>query len=353
MNSQKKLLAALGSCVALAFSGATPAIGADKYVESRLPSLGEEHAPEGEAKQIADLVKLQSLIQQEMIKAKQKPLRGQHGKTHGCVEAELRIPEDLPESVQHGLFDTPATYRATIRFSNGNKFDDKKPDVHGMAIKIHDIQGPKALQQGPDEQDFVLIDSPEFFAADVDSVLALLKAKVAAKQGQKDAMAKLNQAYPNLLQRVQASLKSGLVSPLASSYWSTVPYRFGDAAAKFMVHPTPSNTPSDSKPDSTDYLRQTMARQLSAAPAQFDLLVQVQQDAAAQPLEDPTVPWRVQEIKVATLTIPSQQFDSQKQLEQCNALVFTPWHALASQAPVGGINRARRAVYEASAAIRN
>jgi hypothetical protein len=95
-----------------------------------------------------------------------------------------------------------------------------------------------------------------------------------------------------------------------------------------------------------------MAAQLAEGPAEFKLTVQIQQDPKAQPIEDPTVPWRVPEVPIATLTIHSQSFDSPEQLAKCNAMVFTPWHALESQKPLGGINRARRAVYEASEAIR-
>lgn len=353
MKPKKILLTALGSCVALAFSSSILATDANKHPESKSPVLNEERVPDGETDMIAQLVEIQSLIQRATNTARQEPLRGQHGKTHGCLDAELRVHGDLPESVRQGLFAKQGTYRVTLRFSNGkNLDDDRNPDVHGMAIKVHDVQGPKALKQGPDEQDFVLIDSPEFFAPDVASVLALMQAKVAAAQGSDKAIGALNQARPELLKRAKALLKFDLASPLASSYWSTVPYSFGDAAAKFLVHPVPSNTPSDNKPDDPDYLRHVMARQLANAPAQFDLLVQVQQDAAAQPIEDPTVPWQVPEIKIASLIIPSQQFDSQEQLDQCNELVFAPWHALTSQAPVGGINRARRAVYKASVAIR-
>ena len=34
-------------------------------------------------------------------------------------------------------------------------------------------------------------------------------------------------------------------------------------------------------------------------------------------------------------------------------LIFTPWHGIAEHRPLGGINRLRRAVYDASASFRH
>ena len=55
---------------------------------------------------------------------------------------------------------------------------------------------------------------------------------------------------------------------------------------------------------------------------------------------------------VATLTIPLQDFDSPERRAACEALFFTPWHGLAEHQPLGGINRMRKAVYEASSSFR-
>jgi hypothetical protein len=345
---------------AAAFAVAAPGLvaGPAGYERSGASGLGVEQVPAGEAQTIENLVKLQSAIQIQKgkVEKREQPRRGQHGKAHGCVEAELRVPEDLPESARHGFFANPGTYRATVRFSNGGKDDDRKPDVRGMAIKVHDVPGPKALDQGPEEQDFVLMDSPAFFAPDVASVLALMQAAAAdARTGTKDATTALAADRPMLVERLAASLKTGLSSPLAGSYWSTVPYRFGDSAAKFAARPASTEAAAGDTPDDPGYLRRAMASRLADGTAELDLLAQLQKDAAKQPIEDPTVLWsetESPEIKVATLIIPSQRFDSPEQLSECDSMVFSPWHALKSHEPLGGINRARRAVYEASAGIR-
>ncbi|MEJ7592136.1 MAG: hypothetical protein WKF77_11340 [Planctomycetaceae bacterium] len=56
---------------------------------------------------------------------------------------------------------------------------------------------------------------------------------------------------------------------------------------------------------------------------------------------------------VATLTIPLQEVDTPELRVRCERLVFTPWHGLEAHRPLGGINRMRKAVYEASAMFRN
>lgn len=55
---------------------------------------------------------------------------------------------------------------------------------------------------------------------------------------------------------------------------------------------------------------------------------------------------------VATIRIPPQDFATKEQCAVCERLIFTPWHGIADHRPLGGINRLRRAVYEASAQMR-
>ena len=85
----------------------------------------------------------------------------------------------------------------------------------------------------------------------------------------------------------------------------------------------------------------------------FDFCVQFQTDAVKMPIEDPTIRWRSPLQKVATITIPPQQFESPEQSQFCEHLSFTPWHALPEHRPLGGINRTRRSVYQTLSRIRH
>jgi predicted DCC family thiol-disulfide oxidoreductase YuxK len=59
-------------------------------------------------------------------------------------------------------------------------------------------------------------------------------------------------------------------------------------------------------------------------------------------------------VSVARITIvaPQENVHSEEHIAKCERLVFTPWHSLAAHQPIGGINRLRKAVYEASANYR-
>ena len=76
------------------------------------------------------------------------------------------------------------------------------------------------------------------------------------------------------------------------------------------------------------------------------------------PVEDTSVEWDEEvskPIPVATLTIGMQDVDSpdgRALAEECEAMAFSPWNALAEHRPLGGINRLRQAVYLASQAKR-
>ena len=73
-------------------------------------------------------------------------------------------------------------------------------------------------------------------------------------------------------------------------------------------------------------------------------------------MEDSKTEWLESEapfIKVATIRIPKQVFDTPEQNEFCENLSFTPWHSLPEHRPLGGVNRVRRTVYEATSKLRH
>ena len=82
-----------------------------------------------------------------------------------------------------------------------------------------------------------------------------------------------------------------------------------------------------------------MSAHLQEREARFDFLVQLQTDPVAMPVEDPTVVWDETASpyqKAATIRIPSQSFESMEQMQFCENLSFTPWHALCEHRPLGG-----------------
>jgi catalase len=311
--------------------------------------LGEERAAAGEEGVIKELVALQVAIMKRTGPTK----RGQHPKHHGCVEAGFAVRDDIPEEYRLGLFSEPRSYKAKVRFSNGASSDDSVPDVHGMAVKVLGVEGPRALEgAGREEQDFVLMDSEVFFAPDAKTVLGLMKARVASA-ARPAVLEEFNTSNPRTAALLAASRKT-IPSPLVVSYWSTVPFKLGDRAVKYAVMPADGDVPGDVKPVGADYLRRAMVERLAEGrePVTFDLCVIPQTDPVRMPVEDSTVRWESDPIPVARITVGPQSFDSPERMKECEEMVFDPWHALDEHRPLGGLNRARKAVYPASVEVR-
>lgn len=314
--------------------------------------LGQESIPASEAAEIHKIV----AIHLSVTDPKEKPVvpRGQHMKGHGCLKARFEVVADLPAELRRGVFAEPRSYDAYIRFSNGKGWDDRQGDAHGMAIKLVGVPGEKLLEDEKDAttQDFVLFDNPVFFIKNVADYVPFMEDFRNLKSsgfgpGKITAGLKLlfSRKYMWKLLRETGSKKPD--SPLRISYWSTTPYKLGDAAAKYRATPDLVGAPPVRVVDSPDKLRFAAVDHLRDHEARFDFFVQVQTDPVAMPVEDPTVAWSSPFQKVATIRIPAQEFDTPERRTFGENLSFTPWHSLPEHRPLGGINRARMMIYNA------
>src|SRR6187399_1801367 len=121
--------------------------------------------PDGEAELID---KLDTLLASRQ-RATAPQLRGMHPKTVACLAAEFRVSDAVPAQLAHGIFAEPHIYSAWVRLSNAVVWDEREPDIHGLAIKLRGVPGALLPdpQGEPDAQDILLIDMPVFFAPDV------------------------------------------------------------------------------------------------------------------------------------------------------------------------------------------
>lgn len=311
-----------------------------------------EDPPPGEEIAIKTLAGIQHALQTSSEIAKAH--RGQHPKNHGAVWARFEVSDDVPNRLKKGLFKNAADYNCVIRFSNGAEQEDNKQDVHGMAIKV--IKSKYGNPQQTETQDFLLADNPVFFAKNVEHLLGFLSEMKTAngdKQLERQIAVKLALSTHPALRGFRKHLKT---SPLQATYWSQTPYQLGHTAVKYKVVPREDNfypVPIPGTP--ANALREAMVQRLTQQrrPAVFDFFVQEYTDALTTPIEDPTVEWPSPPIKMATITIYPQKFDSKQQMEFCENLTFTPWRAAKEHRPLGGINRARQAIYEASSKLRH
>jgi hypothetical protein len=317
-------------------------------------SLAQETIPANEIEYTHDLA---ARLQAKIIRDNPTGImrRDAHPKMHGLVKAEFIIKPDLPPMLQVGIFSEPRTYQAWIRFSNqdGTIQADTARDIRGMAIKLMGVAGDKLLdaERHAQTQDFILISTNVFVTKNVAEFDALIKAMTGSTWAKIGFFATHWRVIWNLIK----SMKK-FANPLQTRYWSTTPYLFGETAVKYSAIPHvthPDEIPANPGPD---YLREAMVRQLSQREAIFDFTVQLQVDATGMPIEDPSKEWREAEspfLKVATIRIPPQEFDSEAQRSFGENLSFTPWHSLPAHRPLGGINRARKIVYDAISSFRH
>lgn len=330
------------------------------------PVSAQEQIPTGEAAMTQDIIQTAIRIV-DQHREPTRYLRDAHAKAHGCVQAQVSVATELDPALRQGVFSEPGkTWQAWMRLSNGNaypQFDNMK-DARGMAIKLLGVPGDQLLpsQQGRGEQDFVMFNHANFFVSDV----AEYRQNVAAQADGKKVMAFLPGWDPRQWQVrhlfiALATLSEAPPSPLLTTYFSVSPYKFGNLNAKFRVTPEagtcPAYTPPAQNRDVPNFLRSALYQQLSTdrQPACFALQIQTQDATRYMPIEDTSVQWKESDAPfqtVAHIQVPAQDFDTPEQNLMCDNLSFSPWHGIEAHRPIGGINRLRKAVYEAVSAYR-
>ena len=177
-------------------------------------------------------------------------------------------------------------------------------------------------------------------------------------------------------------------NPLVRTYFSQTPYAYGQSQVKFRARPQRRWLPlqwvwlwirvfvhnviipilrlgawliSKLVPSvrfdtrwQENYLQKALLSSLQARPAVFDFQVQFRKDG--MPLDDAVVAWSQWKSAfktVATITIgpPTVSLDTMMAFGQ--HLSYTPWHHVPAHRPLGSINNARRAVYDAISSLRH
>lgn len=331
------------------------------------PVSTEEVIPAGEAAQTQAIIN-DAIRIVEQHRDNTRVLRDAHAKAHGCVKAEVTVVAEIASDLRAGVFAEPGkTWQAWMRLSNGNAFPqfDRVRDARGMAIKLLDVPGTKLMTNPAHtgEQDFVMFNHPVFFVRDVAEYRQNFNAQ---SNGEK-----VTAFFPSWDPRswevrhliiALKTLAPAPDSPVSTTYSSISPYKLGEANIKYRVIPDPQSCPSYQLPEQNtalpNFLRNALYQQLSLdrVPACFALQVQQQNPEHYMPIEDTSVEWDEDIspfVTVATIKVPAQDFDSREQNLACDNLSFNPWHGLAEHRPIGGINRLRKAVYEAVSAYRH
>jgi hypothetical protein len=314
---------------------------------------GEENTPAQE-EAIRKLIEMLSIkMGRENTSGHMK--RDAHPKMIGLLRGEFIIEENLPDELKIGLFATEKTHPAWIRFSNqlAPATGDNVADIRGMAIKLLEVDGKKVLegQEHYRTHDFITISTDAFVTKDIIQFAELISALIAGKLR---FMFYLLLNPKNLWNLLRANRRFG--SLLEARFFSVSPYCFGNKVVKYSIKPqSASQTPI--APKSThNYLTNVMEKQLNEKDYYFDFLIQFQVDVNKTPIDDLSVRWKEKYapfVKLATIRIPKQQFNTEEQKAFGDQLSFNPWRCLPEHMPLGSVNRARRIVYRALSQFRH
>ena len=314
--------------------------------------LAEERAEPDEEQYLNDIIATMGKQMQGLWKPGNYQ-RGGNTKTHGIVRGEFIVRDDLPGNMRRGIYATPRTYPAWVRFSGPGPYIT--PDISdvgfmSISIKLMDVPGPKLMDDEKFTQDMFGVSTPTFVTADTKSNADLQYWSLRNASIFHFLKFKNHHVLDLIMQSLWIKTQS---SPLESQFFSCVPYLLGDGQAmQYSVKSRlKTRTPVPRLPfrPPNNYLRDAMVATLAKQDVEFDILLQLQTDPFKMPIENNAVYWPPRlspRIPAATLRIPKQKFDSPEQLAFAKVLSYNPWHCIAEHRPLGNQSRARQRMYK-------
>ena len=291
--------------------------------------------------------------------------RGGNTKTHGVLKATVTIRDDIPEHCRKGIFATPRSYPAYVRYAGPGP--DVPADIEdvgflSMSVKLMGVPGVKQMEnmgltdveklsQEKFTQDFITTSGgPTFVTPNSRENVKLQYWSLLHMP----LFYFINPFDSHFLDMFMQSLfNETQYNPLGQRYWSCTPYLLGEGQAvmyafapKTKVETHIPGLPFGKVP--FNYLRENMIKTLNEKDVEFDLMIQLQTDPYLMPIEDSSVRWPEKLspfIPVATVHIPKQQFESEALIEFTKRLKMNPWHCLPEHRPLGNLNRARLRLY--------
>lgn len=291
-------------------------------------------------------------------------MRTSHAKATGLLTGSLEILSDLPEELAQGIAARPGRYDVLVRFAQGpgELLEDRISTHRGMAIKVLGVEGSR-IAEGREQatQDLVLEPGPAFIHSTPKTFLADFKGGVAnapaMPMGLKSTVSNVARVTNAMLgdsSKILNFLGHSSVHPLAENYFSQAPLRWGDYMAKvaMAVSQETLDAIGDLKIDASDdpnAFRHAMVDYFRDNGATFEFRVQLNTGLDDMPIEDASVEWPQDESPyelVAILTLPPQEaYSEQRRMLFDDKLSFSPANGLEDHRPLGGVMRARLAIY--------
>lgn len=318
-----------------------------------------------EAEKIDELANLVTTIQAANKEANGgKPARTFHAKGHVALKGSFRVFESVPEALRHGIFKTPGTYPAWVRYSNGNPApaSDRGKDVRGIAVKVlrQDSDASTVVDQdlGP-TQDFLAINMPGLGARNLDQVVHLVRAlqlpkwKIPLYLGRHIGVFESGRILKFLASKVKTPR-----SLVSQTYFSTCPIQFGPWAAQFSFRPQGLVAPSSQESRDPNRLRKDFLDRIGQGDVVYGFWANFFVDEDSTPIEDASRQWsdeKSRSVQLGELVLSQRDMNSaEAQAEELEGhhLAYTPWQAHIDHKPLGSIMRCRKKAYEESAKVR-
>ena len=340
-----------------------------------LPYSADVEKPEpDETETFAELAEVMGHITRTMAERYRHAYRPVHAKSHGILKAKLDVLPGLPPELAQGLFATPGTYDALMRFSTnpGDMLADNVSSPRGLAIKILSAPGDVAPESAaPATQDFVCVAAfafpvpgPKEFLKQLKALDKTLEFPEEVKHAVSFVAREANQALRAVHLHSGALDNIGFpaIHPLGESFSTVAPLRYGDYVAKVAFIPA-SGSLTELTGKHVDLgegynpLRDIIRAFFTGETAVWNVQVQLAlTDEEHFPIEKADVEWSTGQspwVTVATLTAePQESYSDARQTFVDEQVTFSPWHALAAHRPLGGIMRSRLAAYKPMQAYR-
>jgi heme peroxidase/catalase len=285
--------------------------------------------------------------------------RAFHAKSTLAVDDAVLTFGELPDGLKVGPAVPGAAYPTIVRFSNaaGSGAPDFDRDMRGIALRIK-ISETESI-------DLLATNFPVSHARNARQFVEFAKATAGGGFSRARGIARLAAVVGpwetvRMLRNVSAGRKQPVHSVASQTYWSRGALTWGpQLAVRYLLRPAPG-TPKGPEPSKTDpsYLSTEAAGRLREREIRFELCIQRYVDEKATPIEDTAVKWDESKSPaeaVAVLSIGQTDMtstDAQSRAAAIEALAFNPWNTTEDFRPLGNLNRARKAAYDASAAHR-
>jgi hypothetical protein len=285
--------------------------------------------------------------------------RAFHVKTTFAVDDAKLTFLDLPPDLEVGFAQSGAVYPVMVRFSNaaGTVRPDGNKDLRGVALRVTIPTG--------EQHDLLATNYPVSHARDAQQFVKFAFATAGGTVAQIVGLAGLVVSCgPRETLRMLGNVIAGrrtIGSIATETYWSRGAIAWGpELAVRYLLRPAPgtSAAPPPALQD-PDFLSHEVARRLADGDVRFELCLQRFCDAKATPIEDTAVEWRepaAPPVPVAVLTIQRRDEAGIGDVTEpvaARSVDFNPWNTTDHFRPLGNLNRARKAAYDASAAHRH